>query len=69
MKMGVSIRVPAQKKDISQTAIADQTGLSRQTINRLWRGKGVKAIDFSTLEKIAEVLECSPLDFLYVTED
>jgi DNA-binding Xre family transcriptional regulator len=69
MKMGVSIRVAAQKKDIGQTEIARLTGLSRQTISRLWRGKGVKSVDFSTLEKIATILKCSPLDFLYVADD
>ncbi len=69
MKIKVSIRIPAQRKDISQTKIAELTGLSRATINRLWRGHGVNSVEFSTLEKIAEVLECSPLDFLSVTED
>jgi len=69
MKMSMSIRVQAQKKDLNQRQVAELSGLSRQTVNRFWRGKGVKAIDFLTLEKLAEVLDCSPLDFLYVTEN
>ena len=69
MKLHVSIRTQAQKLDINQTEIAKLTGLHRATINKLWRGKGLVNAHFPTLEKIAEVLHCSPLEFFSVTDD
>jgi DNA-binding Xre family transcriptional regulator len=68
-KLGISIRMQAARKDLSITQLAKNTELSRQTIHRLWRGKGVKAVDFSTIELLAKELDCSPLDFFYVTEE
>lgn len=56
-------------KELTQVEIAEQAHVSRQTVNRLWRGKGIQDVHFPTLEAIAEVLECSPLDFLSVTEE
>ena len=53
-------RVMADRK-ISLNELADQVGISNVNLSNLKRGK-VKAIRFSTLDKICEVLDCQPSD-------
>ena len=55
-------RVMADRK-ISLNELADQVGISNVNLSNLKRGK-VKAIRFSTLDKICEVLDCQPSDIL-----
>ena len=55
-------RVMADRK-ISLNELADQVGISNVNLSNLKSGK-VKAIRFSTLDKICEVLDCQPSDIL-----
>lgn len=55
-------RVMADRK-ISLNELADQVGISNVNLSNLKLGK-VKAIRFSTLDKICEVLDCQPSDIL-----
>lgn len=55
-------RIMADRK-ISLNELADQVGISLANLSNLKTGK-VKAIRFSTLEKICEVLDCQPGDIL-----
>lgn len=55
-------RVMADRK-MSLNELADRVGISNVNLSNLKTGK-VKAIRFSTLEAICEVLECQPGDIL-----
>ena len=55
-------RVMSERK-ISLNELADQVGISNVNLSNLKGGK-VKAIRFSTLDKICEVLNCQPSDIL-----
>lgn len=55
-------RVMADRK-ISLNDLSEQVGVSVVNLSNLKTGK-VKAIRFSTLEKICEVLDCQPGDIL-----
>ncbi len=59
-------RVMADRK-ITLNELADQVGISLANLSNLKTGK-VKAIRFSTLEKICDVLECQPGDILEYQE-
>ncbi|OJG14573.1 XRE family transcriptional regulator [Enterococcus canintestini] len=51
------------KRKMSVTELAEKVGITMANISILKNGKA-KAIRFSTLEKICEVLECQPGDLL-----
>lgn len=55
-------RMMADRK-ISLNDLSEQVGVSVVNLSNLKTGK-VKAIRFSTLEKICEVLDCQPGDIL-----
>lgn len=55
-------RVMADRK-MSLNELAEKVGISNVNLSNLKTGK-VKAIRFSTLEAICEVLECQPGDIL-----
>lgn len=55
-------RVMADRK-ISLNELAEKVGISYVNLSNLKTGK-VKAIRFSTLEAICEVLDCQPGDIL-----
>jgi len=55
-------RVLADKK-MQLNELSEQVGVSLANLSNLKTGK-VKAIRFSTLEKICEVLDCQPGDIL-----
>ncbi|QMS85015.1 helix-turn-helix domain-containing protein [Candidatus Xianfuyuplasma coldseepsis] len=60
-------RVLADRK-MQLSELSEQVGVSIANLSNLKTGK-VRAIRFSTLEKICEVLECQPGDILeYQTE-
>ena len=55
-------RIMADRK-ISLTELSERVGISMANLSNLKTGK-VKAIRFSTLERICEVLKCQPGDIL-----
>lgn len=60
-------RVMADRK-MSLNELAEKVGISNVNLSNLKTGK-VKAIRFSTLEAICEVLECQPGDILEYKRD
>lgn len=63
MTIIVNLDVILAKKKISVTELSEQVGITMSNISILKNGKA-KAIRFSILEKICEVLECQPGDIL-----
>jgi len=59
----VNLDVMMAKRKISSNDLANKIGITKANLSILKTGKG-KAIRFSTLEKICEVLECTPGDIL-----
>ncbi|MBP5679181.1 MAG: helix-turn-helix transcriptional regulator [Bacilli bacterium] len=59
----VNLDVMMAKRKISSNELADKVGITQANLSILKTGKG-KAIRFSTLEKICEVLDCKPGDIL-----
>lgn len=59
----VNLDVMMAKRKISSQELADKIGITQANLSILKTGKG-KAIRFSTLEKICEVLNCKPGDIL-----
>lgn len=53
------------ERQLSQQQLADRTGLRRDTISALERGKS-QGIDFSTLARLCDALSCTPNDLLEV---
>lgn len=60
-------RVMADRK-MSLNELAERVGISNVNLSNLKTGK-VKAIRFSTLEAICEVLDCQPGDILEYKKD
>ncbi len=67
MPIVVNLDVMMAKRKISSGDLADKIGLTPANLSILKTGKA-KAIRFSTLEKICEVLECQPGDILEYTD-
>ena len=59
----VNLDVMMAKRKISLQELAEKIGITNANLSILKTGKG-KAIRFSTLEKICEVLDCTPGDIL-----
>ena len=59
----VNLDVMMAKRKISSYELAEKVGITPTNLSILKTNKG-KAIRFSTLDKICEVLECSPGDIL-----
>ena len=55
-------------RKMSLNELAERVGISNVNLSNLKTGK-VKAIRFSTLEAICEVLECQPGDILEYKKD
>lgn len=65
----VNLDVEMAKKKISSQELAEKIGITQANLSILKTNKG-KAIRFSTLNKICEVLDCNPGDILdYKKED
>ena len=64
----VNLDVMMAKRKISLNELSDKIGITPANLSILKTGKG-KAIRFSTLEKICEVLDCSPGDILEYKKD
>jgi putative transcriptional regulator len=63
MAIIVNLDVMLAKRKMSVTELSEQVGITMPNISILKNGKA-KAIRFSTLDKICEVLECQPGDIL-----
>ncbi len=59
----VNLDVMMAKRKISSQQLAEKVGITQANLSILKTNKG-KAIRFSTLDKICEVLECTPGDIL-----
>ena len=59
----VNLDVMMAKRKISSQELAEKIGITQANLSILKTGKG-KAIRFSTLEKLCEVLNCKPGDIL-----
>ena len=69
MPIVVNLDVMMAKRKISSGELAEKIGITPANLSILKNNKA-KAVRFSTLEKICEVLECQPGDILeYVKEE
>lgn len=64
----VNLDVMMAKRKMSLNELSEKVGITLSNLSILKTGKA-KAIRFSTLEKICEVLECQPGDILEYQED
>ncbi len=64
----VNLDVMMAKRKISSQELAERIGITQANLSILKTNKG-KAIRFSTLEKICEVLKCTPGDILEYKKD
>ncbi len=68
MAIVVNLDVVMAKRKMSLNELSDKVGLTLSNLSILKTGKA-KAIRFSTLETICEVLECQPGDILEYVPD
>ncbi|NVJ58815.1 MAG: helix-turn-helix transcriptional regulator [Gammaproteobacteria bacterium] len=68
MKIRINLDVELAKRKMSLTELSQAIGISMTNLSLLKTGK-VKAIRFSTLEAICEVLQCQPGDILVYERD
>ena len=59
----INLDVVLAKRKMSLTELSQKVGITMSNLSILKKGKA-KAIRFSTLESICEVLECQPGDLL-----
>ncbi|MDO4996355.1 MAG: helix-turn-helix transcriptional regulator [Bacilli bacterium] len=64
----VNLDVMMAKRKMSSQELAERIGITQANLSILKTNKG-KAIRFSTLEKICEVLKCTPGEILEYKED
>ena len=63
MSIIVNLDVMMAKRKISSQDLAEKLGITQANLSILKTNKG-KAIRFSTLDKICEILNCTPGDIL-----
>ncbi|GAB6439351.1 helix-turn-helix transcriptional regulator [Bacillus luti] len=68
MAIIVNLDVMLAKRKMSVTELSGRLGITMANVSILKNGKA-KAIKFSTLEKICEVLDCQPGDILEYEKD
>jgi len=68
MAIIINLDVMLAKRKMSVTELSEGVGITMSNISILKNGKA-KAIRFSTLEKICEVLDCQPGDILEYSKD
>lgn len=69
MAIIVNLDVMMAKRKISSTELSQKLGITISNLSILKNNKA-KAIRFSTLNKICEILECQPGDILeYIKEE
>ena len=66
MPIIVNLDVMLARRKMSLSELAEKVGITISNLSILKTGKA-KAIRFSTLEKICEILECQPADILEYT--
>lgn len=64
----INIDVMLAKRKLSVTELSEKIGITMANLSILKNGKA-KAIRFSTLEALCEVLECQPGDILEYKKD
>ncbi|PIW69032.1 MAG: transcriptional regulator [Ignavibacteriales bacterium CG12_big_fil_rev_8_21_14_0_65_30_8] len=68
MAIRVNLDVMMARRKISLTELAEKVGITQANLSILKTEKA-KAIRFSTLNKVCEVLECQPGDILeYISQ-
>ncbi|MDF2546016.1 helix-turn-helix domain-containing protein [Anaerosolibacter sp.] len=68
MPIIVNLDVMMAKRKISSSELADKLGITKANLSILKTNKA-KAIRFSTLETICEILDCQPGDILEYVAD
>lgn len=69
MPIIVNLDVMMAKRKMSLTELSDKVGITMANLSILKKGKA-KAIRFSTMEAICEILDCQPGDILeYISEE
>lgn len=68
MSIIVNLDVVMAQRKMSLTELSEEVGITMANLSILKQGKA-KAIRFSTLEKICEVLDCQPGDILVYEEN
>ena len=68
MPIIVNLDVMMAKRKMSLNELSDKVGLTLSNLSILKTGKA-KAVRFSTLEAICEVLECQPGDLLEYSKE
>ena len=68
MAIIIHLDVMVAKRKMSVTDLSDKVGITMANISILKNGKA-KAIRFSTLDKICEVLHCQPGDIIEYVKD
>ena len=66
MMIGIGINALLEKRGRTFYWLAKETGVSHTTLWRLKKGKAL-GINFETLEKLCEALDCQPGDVLSFT--
>jgi len=64
----INLDIMLVKNNMGVTELAEKVGITQANISILKTGKA-KAIRFSTLEKICQVLNCQPGDILEYVEN
>ena len=67
MKIGNNLKVWRARGDVSQQALADAVGLSRQTVNSIERGKFVPSA--LTALKLARFFDTKVEELFYLIEE
>lgn len=68
MPIIINLDVMLAKRKMSMTELSEKVGVTMPNLSILKNGKA-KAIRFSTLEAICEVLDCQPGDILEYREE
>ena len=68
MPIIVNLDVMMARRKMSLTELSEKVGITMANLSILKKGKA-KAIRFSTLETICEVLDCQPADILEYIPD
>ena len=68
MPIIVNLDVMLAKRKMSMTELSEQVGVTMANLSILKNGHA-KAVRFSTLERICQVLECQPGDILEFREE
>ena len=68
MAIIINLHIMIAKRKISSGELAEKVGITQANLSILKTNKA-RAIRFSTLEKICEVLECQPGDILEYRSD